>query len=145
MDLMIERAFLSRTMPTMMSRAWAPVPGPMDFGAARFEFGREFDEMLVEVIDGFPLRFGGGLPRGRPVLERRLAFVAGDFVIAQCRANELAMAQIARHALRLFLELCGKGAHAKKVLTTDEHGWTRIRWRVARTFLSAGSRDIPVP
>ena len=84
----MERAFLSRTMPTMMSRAWASVLAQWTLVPRDSSLVGEFDEMLVEVVDGLPFRFGGGLARGLPVLERRLAFVAGDFVIAQGRADE---------------------------------------------------------
>jgi hypothetical protein len=36
------------------------------------------------------------------------------------------MAQIARHHARVFQKFCDK-SHAEKILTTDGHGWTRIK------------------
>jgi hypothetical protein len=50
--------------------------------------------MLIEVVDGFPLGFGGGLARGFPALERTFAPVAGGFIPTQRRADELTMSQV---------------------------------------------------
>ena len=95
---------------------------PMHFRAARLDFRGELDQIFVQMIERVPLGFGGGLARGFPALKRRLAPVAGDLVIAQRRADDLAMAQIARHHARVFQKFCDK-SHAGKILTTDE---TRI-------------------
>ena len=79
--------------------------GPMNFRSARLDFYDELDNVFVEVVDGFPFRFGGELARGFPALKGCLPFVAGDLVIAQRRADDLAMAQIARHHARGGFEL----------------------------------------
>ena len=79
--------------------------GPMNFRSARFDFCDKLLEIFVEMIDGFPFGFGGKLPCAFPVLKRRPAFVAGDLVIAQRRADDLAMTQIPRHHARLLQKL----------------------------------------
>ena len=107
---------LQNDFPRLRRRA-----GPMNFCSARFNFGNELFEVFVELIERVPFCFGGKLARALPVLKRRRALVPGDLVIAQRRANDLAMAQIARHQTRLLHELRDE-SHAGKVLTLDGHG-----------------------
>jgi hypothetical protein len=84
---------------------------PMDLGSALGDSVGKRGEMLVEMIDGLPFRLGGGLARNLPVLERRLAQVAGGFIIAQGGADDLAMAQVGRDAPRVLLEFFGVTGH----------------------------------
>ncbi len=91
---------------------------PMNFRPARLDFCGELDEIFVQMIERVPFRFGGELARGFPALKRRLALVAGDLIIAQRRADDLAMAQIARHHARVFQKLRGE-IHFKIFLATD--------------------------
>jgi hypothetical protein len=60
-------------------------------------------------------------------LERALAFVARDFVTAQCLADELAVPQVTGFLGGARFEIGNESAHATKTLTTDGHGWTRIK------------------
>src|ERR1035437_9144519 len=83
--------------------------------------------MRVKVVDGFPFRPGGGLAGGFPALKSALAFVARDFVAAQGSADELPVAQVAGLLAGLGFELRNKAAHGANELTTDGHGWTRIK------------------
>ena len=81
------------------------VAGPMHLGAVRLQFGRERDEMLVQMVDRFPLGFRRRLPRRFPALEGRLAFVPHRFIAAQRRADDLPVTQVARLLRGLRLEL----------------------------------------
>ncbi len=87
------------------------VAGPMHFRSARFNFRGELFEIFVQMIDGFPFYFGGQLACALPVLKRHLALVARQLVMAQRRADDLAMAQIARHHPGLLHKLGGIRAH----------------------------------
>ena len=69
--------------------------GPVDFGAARFKLAGQGDQVFIQMIDGLPLGFRGGLAGGFPALERALAPVAGGFIAAQRRADELPVRQVA--------------------------------------------------
>ena len=78
--------------------------GPVNLRSALGEFVGERGEMMVQEINSLPFCLGGGLARGRPIPERRLALVAGGFVIVQGGADDLAMAQIGGDAPRVLLE-----------------------------------------
>ena len=108
---MIERAFFSRMIPKMISRACCALPGPVDFRAARRQLVGELDEMFVEVVDRIPFDLGGGLPGRVPILVGGLARVAGDFVFLERGLDERAMPQVARDRDRVVLELAGGGVH----------------------------------
>src|ERR1017187_5730643 len=82
--------------------------------------------MFVEVVDRFPLRFGGGLARGFPTLKRRFALVADHFIAAQRGADDLSVAQIAGFLGGAAFELGNETAHATNGLTEVKQGWTRI-------------------
>ncbi len=70
--------------------------------------------MRVEVVDGLPFGFGGGLPRGFPALERALALVARGFVAAQRGADELAVPQVAGFFGGACFEIGNERAHAAR-------------------------------
>jgi hypothetical protein len=59
------------------------VAGPIYLSAATRQLVGELDQVGVEVVDGFPFGFGGGLARALPVLEGALGFVSSRFVLAQ--------------------------------------------------------------
>jgi len=67
--------------------------------------------MFIKMVDGFPLDLGGGLARGFPALERAFAPVAGDFIAAQRRANELTVPQVAGLGGGADIEFRCKRAH----------------------------------
>jgi len=55
--------FVAENLGDDFARLFA-VAGPVNFRAARFQLGDEHFEMFVEVVDGFPFCFSGGLPGG---------------------------------------------------------------------------------
>lgn len=96
---------------------------PVDFGATGFEFVGEFREILVEVVDGFPLGLGGGLAGGLPITEGGLLLIARHFVFPERGLDEAAMTEVLGDDARLiekFLRLgthglCGLGQGARTV------------------------------
>ena len=85
--------------------------GPMNFGAASLEFVREFDEVFVQVVDGFPFDVRGGLACGLPILEGGFGFITNDLVFAQGGLDEVAMAQITGNVTSVVFELAGESGH----------------------------------
>jgi len=60
----------------------------MNDRAAGFDAADKIPEVGVEVVDGLPLYFRGGLPRGLPVLEGGFSLVALRFIFAQSGLDE---------------------------------------------------------
>src|ERR1051326_7129919 len=81
--------------------------GPMDFCAARCQFVSEFDEVFVQVIDGFPFCFSSRLAGGLPALESGAVFVADDLVFPEGGLDDLAMTEVAGEPDRLGFEFGG--------------------------------------
>src|SRR6266853_2753358 len=110
----------------------------MNFRSSRLNFFNEFEEIFVEMIDGFPFGFGRSLPRGLPILKCGFRFIANDFVFSKRGLNDLAMSQIVSKSRRLLLELFGEFFHdcastsAKWIVLTllpwrDSRPWTCIK------------------
>src|ERR1043166_2769550 len=97
--------------------------------AARFEFLREGREVLVQMVEGFPLGFRGGLASRLPILERRSGFVARRLVLAQGRLNELPMAQVVRKLPRVRFELAGEGCHDCASTSARSIVFSFLPWR----------------
>src|SRR4029077_13442309 len=106
--------------------------GPMDFGPACFEVARELREVLVQMVDGLPLGFGGCLARRRPILEGGFGFLPHDFVFAERGLNEVAVPEIARELPRVRFEVVSGGLH--------ERARTSARWMVLSLLPCRSSR-----
>ncbi len=85
LDLMMERTLRSSRHAHDVIARRLRVRRPEDFRAARFELGREFLQIAVEVIDGLPFDCGRGIPRAGPALVAVFDFVAFDVVTAPAR------------------------------------------------------------
>ena len=79
----------------------------MHLRAPGFQVFDKLVQVLVQVVHCLPLDVRRLLARPRPILERGLLLIPFDLVLAHGRLDELAMAQVARHAGGVVLEIGG--------------------------------------
>ena len=84
LDLMTERALLSRAICKIIRAPVAALLAQWTAAAASFEIFCEFRQVRIEMVDGVPFDFGGRLPGGRPVLEE--AFLSSRMTSYSSRA-----------------------------------------------------------
>ena len=67
---------------------------PEDMPAALFYARLEFQQVVVEVVDGFPFDFMAALPRRLPIDEARAGALDGGFIVIDPRADGAAMHKV---------------------------------------------------